>query len=774
MLPPFKNDQYIVYKLVPSAGRPGKMDKLPIDARTGSMPTKGSGANSIWTSFSLAMAAANNFGVGYGVGYSFAESDPYFFLDIDNCFDPLANDWSALAKHLLNAFPGAYVEVSQSGKGLHIMGTGTPPPHACKNTPLGLELYHTDRFVALTGDRASGSAETRFDYVLPWLVENYFPLESATISDWTTEPVADWRGPNDDDTLLTRAMKSKPASSAFGNKITFAEIYEGDVEALSRTFPDPESDRGYDASSADSALAQRLAFWTGKNCERILRLMQGSALNRPKWEREDYLPNTIAKVVARQVDVLQDKPLLTIEYDTPDGTADAKPDAIMGSSYANIEQQLVMFDRCAYVLDAHKVLIPGGNMLRPEQFRVAFGGFTFPLDPGNERQTRNAWECFTETQAWRAPRVDTTCFRPDLPFATIVSSGGVRMANTYWPIETPKKAGDVSPFLTHINKVLPDARDQQILISYMAACVQHKGTKFQWAPLLQGVEGNGKTLFTRCVAFAIGDRYVHFPKASQIASQFNDWMYGTLFIGVEDIYVADSQREVIEELKPMITGVSLEIEGKGETKATRGVCCNFMLNSNHKDGIRKTRNDRRFAAFYTAQQNKEDLVRDGMTGEYFRDLYRWLQNGGFEAVNHFLQTYEIADEFNPATGQIAPLTSSTEEALAYGLGRAEQYILEAIEREESGFRGGWVSSMAVDALLERIGEARRVPPNKRRDLMLNLGYDWHPGLTNGRVNNTVLPDGGKPRLFIYKDSPHRGILKQSDIASLYANAQNAG
>lgn len=772
MRPPFQNDQYIVYKLVPSSARAGKTDKLPIDYRTGNMPAKGSGASSIWTSFQSATEAVQKYGVGYGVGYSFAESDPYFFLDIDNCLDA-TGDWSPLAKHLLAAFPGAYVEVSQSGRGLHIMGTGTPPPHACKNALLGLELYHTDRFVALTGDRASGSADTRFEYVLPWLVQNYFPMEAATVSDWTDGPVEEWRGPTDDDELIRRALRSKPASSAFGNKITFAQIWEADVEALSRAFPDPESDRGYDASSADSALAQRLAFWTGKDCERILRIMRNSSLVRPKWDREDYLPNTIAKVVARQVDVLQDKPVLTIEYDTPDGVAPAVADQSPPLGTCWVDQQLKIFDRCVYVLDAHKILMPGGNMLKPEQFRVVFGGYTFPLDPGNERQTRNAWECFTESQAFRAPRVDTTCFRPDLPFAAIVTAGGMRMANTYWPIETPKQEGDVTPFLTHLNKVLPDARDQTILLSYMAACVQHKGVKFQWAPLLQGVEGNGKTLFTLCVAFAIGDRYVHMPKASQIASQFNDWMYGTLFIGVEDIYVADSQREVIEELKPMITGSRLEIEGKGQTKATRGICCNFMLNSNHKDGIRKTRNDRRFAAFYTAQQNKEDLIRDGMTGEYFRDLYRWLRDGGFEAVNYYLQNFEIADEFNPALGHIAPLTSSTEEALAYGLGRAEQYILESIEREESGFRGGWVSSMAVDALLERIGEARRVPPNKRRDLMLNLGYDWHPGLTNGRVNNSVLPDGGKPRLFIHKDSPHRGILKQSDIASLYATAQNS-
>ena len=128
------------------------------------------------------------------------------------------------------------------------------------------------------------------------------------------------------------------------------------------------------------------------------------------------------------------------------------------------------------------------------------------------------------------------------------------LVNTYWPVDIPRKVGDPTPFLNHLAKVLPDQRDRNILLYYMAACVQHKGIKFQWAPLLQGVEGNGKTLFTRCVSEAVGRRYVHFPPAQEIQEKFNSWLFNTIFIGVEDIYVPDQKREVIEILKPMITG----------------------------------------------------------------------------------------------------------------------------------------------------------------------------------------------------------------------------
>lgn len=769
-------NQFLIYKLVPSTTRPGKTDKFPLDPSTGRVASAMDSNN--WLSANDAIRRAAEFGPGHGVGFSFTEVDPFFFLDIDNCLDA-SGQWSALAVSLLNAFPGAAVEVSQSGTGLHIIGTGTPPPHGCKNIPYGLELYHADRFVALTGTHASGDASLDMSAVLPWLVTSYFAPTAAsgdgTMIGWSDSPVEEWNGPLDDKQLIDRALRSKSGASVFGNRASFADLWLADVSALRAAYPDTERVEGYDASSADAALAQHLAFWTGKNCERVLNLMRDSGLARDKWEREDYLPRTISQACARQIDVLQDKPVALIETGT-DGDFDvstlATSTAITGSTYVNLEDQQNFFRGCVYVMDQHKALVAGGLLLKPDQFRVAYGGYSFPMDPGNERIVRNAWEVFTESQAWRSPRADSSCFRPDLAPGEIVKVDRHSYVNTYWPIKTPRREGDASPFLNHLAKVLPDTRDQQILLSYMAACVQYPGVKFQWAPLIQGVEGNGKTLFTRCVAFAVGDKYVHFPKASQIAKQFNGWMYGKIFIGVEDIYVPDSQREILEELKPMITGDRMEIESKGVDQITQWVCCNFMLNSNHKDGIRKTRNDRRFAPFYSAQQQNEDLVRDGMSNGYFPRLYDWLKSGGYEIVNNLLRTYTILDEFNPANGHIAPLTSSTTEAISYGLGRAEQEIVEAIEREERGFKGGWVSSMAVDQLLERIGASSRIPPNKRRELLQNIGYDYHPGLLHGRVNNTVLPDGGKPRLFVQKDSPHLTIPTPAEIARAYAMAQN--
>lgn len=772
--------QFIIYVAVPSATKPGKTDKFPCDFRTGRVVSAHDAQ--YWTDANTAIAAAATYAPhgDYGVGFVFTDADPFWFLDIDNCALPDGSGWSAVAMALCQALNGAAIEVSRSGVGLHLFGSGRPPEHACKNVAQGLELYHTGRFVALTGTGAVGNAGTDLSHMLPSVVAAYFaPKPTGDAQEWSAGPVPEWRGPSDDGELLRRALNSRSTGAAFGGRASFADLWTGNIEALARSYPDAA--RAYDSSSADAALAQHLAFWTGKDCERIQRLMLQSALVRDKWEREDYLPRTIAGAVGRQFEVLTDKapePLAAAPTGPlPSATAaePPKPEPVTGATFLNIDQQIALFSGCVYVRDIHRALVPGGVLLKPDQFRVHFGGYSFVMDPANEKISRDAWEAFTQSQAYRCPRADSQAFRPELPAAAIFERGGVTFVNTYWPVEVPRKVGDAEPFLKHLRLVLPNERDRTILLCYMAFCVQHKGYKAQWAPLLQGVEGNGKTLFTRCVAEALGRRYVHWPKASKLAAQFNSWMVGKLFYGVEDIYIPDSRAEVFEELKPMITGGDgLEIEGKGVDQISADICGNFMLNSNHKDAVRKTQNDRRVCTLFSAQQQAEDLKRDGMDGDYFPNLYDWLRADGYAIVSDLLHTMPIPDEFNPATGcQRAPVTSSTAEAINASAGGVEQEIAEAIAQGLPGFCGGWISSVMLDRMLERLGVARRLTHSKRREILQAIGYTYHPALIDGRVNNSVMPDGAKPRLFIHASSPARGLATAAEAAKAY-EAANTG
>lgn len=764
-------NQFLLYKLVWDATK-SKYHKIPMNPHTLQAFEKGADWQNdpaMMTDAVTALAAAKLCGDGWGVGFLFTVNDPFWFVDIDKAYD--GSEWSTTARDICNQLAGCAVEVSQSNTGLHIFGTGDLPPHSNKNIAQGVELYHWGRFVALTGTSAAGSADWPASAQIAGVIDRYFkPKEYAEFDGWSNEAVPEYQGIDDDNELIAKALASKSAGSIFGDRATFAQLWTADEVALAKAYPDTEGGRAFDGSSADAGLAQHLAFWTGKNCERIRTLMQRSALVRGKWDREDYLVRTIERAVSMQDHVYTSGALKEVSV----GALVAQPVRRTGYQLLDPTTQIDYFTDCIYIQDMHRVFMPDGSLLKPEQFNAVMGGYVFALDDFGDKTTRKAFEVLTESQAVRFVKAHATTFKPALPRGAIIDQDGRKLLNTYVPVDIDKTPGDVTPFLQHLAKVLPVESDRDILLAYMAACVQHQGVKFQWAPLLQGTEGNGKTLFTRCVAHAVGRRYTHYPKAMDIDNKFNGWLMDKIFIGVEDIFVPDHRREVLETLKPMITGGDgLEIQLKGVDQITADICANFMLNSNHKNAIQKTRNDRRFAVFFTAQQCAADLVRDGMAGDYFPDLYNWLRAGGYAAVAHYLSTYDIPDSLNPATHcHRAPDTSSTEEAINSGLGAIEQEIIEAIDEGRTGFAAGWVSSVHLDLLLESKRASRAVPPNKRRELMTTLGYDWHPALTDGRVNNPIICDfGKKSRLYVVSGHASLSLSKPADVAKAYVESQ---
>lgn len=766
--------QWILVQYVPQPV--GKDKKFPIDWRTGHKSDAHDPA--IWLEYQRARELAATFGAGYGIGFVLTAADPYFFYDVDGALQA-DGQWSPLALDAVARFPGAYVEVSHSGQGIHIIGSyaGAAPPHSCRDDRKHIEFYTELRFCAVTGLHARGDATADCTAAVVTLIAEHFPPAPepmpGTPDTWTTGPCEGWNGPTDDAELLRRARNSRSAASLFGGRASFADLYDGNVPVLAATYPpDPGSGNAYNPSNADMALACHFMFWTGRDCERIERLMRGSELRRAKWDdRGDYLrERTILPAMRISREVLTDR---TPEAAPVPPVASVAPrqTPVTGGTILSPAEQERLFAGCVYVLDAHRVLMPGGELLKPEQFRTQYGGYTFIMDLANDKTSKDAFEAFTQSQALRPPIAAGTCFRPDLPPATMIVEDGRQLVNTYWPVDVPRRAGDASRFLDHLKRVLPVERDREILLAYMCAIVQHKGVKFQWAPLLQGAEGNGKTLFTRCVMAAVGRRYTHMPRADEISEKFNSWLFGNIFVGVEDVFVVSGKHELFEILKPMVTGDYLAKRAMNTDQVMGNVCCNFIFNTNHKDGIAKTRNDRRIAAFMTAQQCMQDVIDADMGGRYFPDLYEWLREGGYAVVSELLHTRPIPPELNPATLCMrAPDTSTTEQMIREGLGAIEQEVLEAVDAGRPGFAGGWVSSVMLTALLKETGH--RLSINKRRAMLNTLGYEWHPGLNEGRSVGIVMPDGGCPRLFIrngHRDAGLHGV----EVTRAYSAAQQA-
>jgi putative DNA primase/helicase len=304
-LGPLANERcYIVFKLVP--GDAGRLEKVPVDpvkvlaGETRVNIDTHSPAN--WLTAHEAALYVSTLGQGYGVGIVIREGSGLFAVDVDDAVDA-QGQWSAWAQQVVGRFPGAAMELSTSGKGFHILGrySGTLEPHGSKNAALKTEAYTKFRFIALTGNCWQGDIQSDHTKALTsLLLEHFPPRPKVEGAEWTNTPVPQWSGPDDDNALLQKALNSHGAGVFMGStKATFADLWAANPDKLARAFPSSTGD-DWDRSSADLALANHLAFYTGNNCERMARFMKASGLKRDKWERADYFEGTILNACATQ------------------------------------------------------------------------------------------------------------------------------------------------------------------------------------------------------------------------------------------------------------------------------------------------------------------------------------------------------------------------------------------------------------------------------------------------------------------------------------------
>ena len=629
---------FIVFRL---DAKPGtwKLDKVPVDPVTG----RNADAQNpeAWMTAHDALLWASNYTQGttagcYGIGIVLHEALGVACIDIDDCLQADGN-WSPLAVRTCQRFPGAAVEVSLSGRGLHIFFRlrGAPRPHSVKNVMLGLEAYDNFRFIALTGNGWAGSIDQDCTEAYDQLLVEHFPPrpEVLNAAEWTDKPVPQWSGPADDGELINRALRSRSAGAIFGGKVAFMDLWTAKVERLAQAFPS-STGNDFDHSGADQALFNHLCYWTGGNCERIARLARASALVRDKWERDSYFRTSILDSCATQKQwyndgrAAHDQESLnggtgTGPRTAPDGVKPVAPPApgavplapqtqpaIAGAAPALAQpavtvgiqgvvipeqrqlkprecpppgetvfmaEQQLMFDGCMYVEDICQILMPEGVLLDKARFDNRFPGIIFSITADGTKPTMSAWEAFVQSQVFSFPKVRGLYFAPTEPAGAVVWKDGMQYINSWVPQDIPSTPGDYMPFWAHLKRILPRGQDAEILFYYMAAMVQHQGTKFQWCPYIQGVEGNGKSIICEAMEHCIGSRYTHRGNAAKLGSEHNAELYGKIFLRFDEVKIDHQKGNIWETLKNMVTEDKLEIRAMYTDKVTREVCFNMIL-----------------------------------------------------------------------------------------------------------------------------------------------------------------------------------------------------
>ena len=432
-----------------------------------------------------------------------------------------------------------------------------------------------------------------------------------------------------------------------------------------------------------------------------------------------------------------------------------------GEYLTHLEQQ-EWFKGCYSVTNMGLILTNDGRFMNSTKFNMEYGGKKFIID-SEGKKTDEAWKAATRSTMWTVPRVDHIRFDPKKPYGEIIPDAlGRKGVNTYKCARITPVEGDVTPFTRHMEMMFSNENDRNLIYMFLAHNVKYPGHKIRWSPVIQSEEGVGKGFIHEMMGRMLGEMYSYSPKAQELVKSgatFNAWMRGKLIIVVNEIKV-DEKRELVEILKPMITDSRVEVQSKGVDQDMEDNPANWIFFSNFKDCIPITKNGRRYAVLYSDIQSIEDIQRFGLDDQYFNRLFKWLRNGGAANIAHWLMQHPITDETMP---QRAPETSSHSEAIEISRSPVERVILEAIEDELPGFKGGWVSMSAVIKRVKASGVTRTaITSNIVKPILEKLGYKY-----SGRSPVEIMQEGENGTT----PKPHLYFMGSVGDVSQYATVQ---
>lgn len=251
-----KFPNWVGCKIVPSKDRPGKTDKIPMNALTGEFAKSNDPAT--WTDFesALDLSIQRNYDA---IGFVF--QPPNVGADFDGCIQ------NGIISEKVRAILGAincYTEISPSGTGLHVICIGNIS-RALKNSKVGIEIYTAGRFFTFTGNRLEkypAVIEDRTEILNKLIEENSAPKSKTKKSSKRSHRNAE--------EILEVIAQSKDADK-------FNQLFNGKWEG------------NYGSQSeADLALCGKLAFWTARDPVLMDAIFRQSKLFREKWDTKHY------------------------------------------------------------------------------------------------------------------------------------------------------------------------------------------------------------------------------------------------------------------------------------------------------------------------------------------------------------------------------------------------------------------------------------------------------------------------------------------------------
>lgn len=332
-------------------------------------------------------------------------------------------------------------------------------------------------------------------------------------------------------------------------------------------------------------------------------------------------------------------------------------------------------------------------------------------------------------QIYQIPAVTGQRYAPGMD--VVYNEHGIPYVNTYSTIGIPKTPDTLSPrdqrniaiVEGHIAHLLEDPREQSLFLDFLAHTAAKPGKRINWAILLQGVEGDGKSFWATLMRAVMGFSNVRVVNGSMLEERFTDWAEGQCLVCIEEIRMIGHNRyDVSNRVKPFITNDVIEIHPKGWKSREVHNTSNYMMFTNYRDALPLDDNSRRYCVLFSRWQRKSDLevfVRENPN--YYVNLYRAIEQSA-GALRQWLLRHEPSEHFMPRGN--APVTEATRKMAEKSKPLFIEYLEELVADGEHADINHEAVNVTKAAEIFRLDNGRDDMPAARRlaTMLEGAGY----------------------------------------------------
>lgn len=248
----------------------GKTTKRPYNAINGKLARVNDELT--WSTFDIALKGCSKYkcdGIGFILGCGI------FGIDLDNHVDengvaPMTDEeFKEFSTEFIETLD-SYTELSQSGKGIHIICQGKLPTGPRRKGCV--EMYDSGRFFAFTGNAIKNIPIMNREEEIKPLYEKHINVKTSFEAPVSTPRYSSTERQElklSDSEIINAALASRQGGEFY------KYYHDGDI-----------SSNNNDASSADMSFCNMLAFWCNGDEQQMDRIFRSSALMRDKWDEK--------------------------------------------------------------------------------------------------------------------------------------------------------------------------------------------------------------------------------------------------------------------------------------------------------------------------------------------------------------------------------------------------------------------------------------------------------------------------------------------------------